>query len=61
MEENSTMKKVKNISIKVFDDAIHIDYIANKELYDASNKNFTPFHENAYLQNLIQFTKETGK
>ena len=46
---------------ELYQTAIETDYISNKQLYDALDKRFIPFKQNAWLQNMITAAKNQTK
>lgn len=46
---------------KIYEQAIRSDYVVNKELYQAVGKDYLPYSENKWLQQVVESIKEQTK
>lgn len=46
---------------KIYEHAIKADYVTNKELYQAAGKDYLPYHENKWLQQVVSAIKAQTK
>lgn len=46
---------------KIYEQAIRSDYVTNKELYQVVGKDYIPYHENKWLQQVVEAVKAQTK
>jgi len=46
---------------KIYEHAIKADYVTNKELYQAAGKDYIPYHDNKWLQQIVSAVKAQTK
>lgn len=68
-ESKSRIKKIISNALidtdlqidKIYERAVRSDYVTNKELYEAAGRDYIPYQENKWLQQVVEAIKEQTK